>query len=179
MVWNTTQSAFYSAIDAFNKGEETGEIQGENCNEKSEKSEKRDDFGKQRERLSKIAQNSGNEKGNFPKISPKTGNKREGTHKNPIRKGNESDDKISPRGGDEPESFRKKTNNPLNGKDFPGDLSKYCCPNRRACQGCSKAPLSELFSDKDMLLIAGLIFVLSRQNADEKLILALAFVLLT
>lgn len=39
-------------------------------------------------------------------------------------------------------------------------------------------PISRILSDGDMLLIAGLIFVLMRENADKKLILALAIVLL-
>lgn len=57
------------------------------------------------------------------------------------------------------------------------------CPN---CPRIRQAPndqisrlVSEKFSDKDMLLIAGLIFLLMKQGADRKLILALAFVLLS
>lgn len=54
------------------------------------------------------------------------------------------------------------------------------------CRGCSEMrekklpsdPFSRLLSDKDMLLIAGLIFILMHENADKKLIIALAFVLL-
>ena len=40
------------------------------------------------------------------------------------------------------------------------------------------SPQQELFRDKDMLLIAALILLLMHENADSKLILALAFVLL-
>lgn len=39
-------------------------------------------------------------------------------------------------------------------------------------------PISRIMSDRDMLLIAGLIFILWRENADKKLIMALAIVLL-
>lgn len=53
------------------------------------------------------------------------------------------------------------------------------CPNCRYRQNNTQNPLSQLFSDKDMLLIAGLIFLLIKQGADKKLILALAFVLLS
>ncbi len=60
-------------------------------------------------------------------------------------------------------------------------------PNGQCSRGCPHCrvyrrqppPLSGLLSDTDMLLIAGLILILMRQNADQKLILALAFVLLT
>lgn len=39
-------------------------------------------------------------------------------------------------------------------------------------------PISRIMSDRDMLLVAGLIFILWRENADRKLIMALAIVLL-
>lgn len=129
MVWNTTQSAFYKAIDAFNNGDHSGDFQDDVRNEKC------------------------------------------------------CDDSKS-------EAPLKPPKNPeKNGKDLGRDREKKdACsealpPNH--CQGCpvcqrrSSAPLSELFSDRDMLLIAGLILILSQQNADRKLILALAFVLLT
>ena len=47
------------------------------------------------------------------------------------------------------------------------------CPNNSG-----RNPLDSLFSDSDMLLIAGLIFVLMTQKADNKLIIALAIALL-
>lgn len=56
------------------------------------------------------------------------------------------------------------------------------CPSYPNCpigQSCSRNSLTQLFSDRDMLLIAGLIFLLIKQGADKKLILALAFVLLS
>lgn len=54
------------------------------------------------------------------------------------------------------------------------------CPHIRQNQGdLITRTISEKFSDRDMLLIAGLIFLLMKQGADKKLILALAFVLLS
>ena len=114
MVWNTTQSALYKAIDAFNNGEITG----------TEQDRLRNSF----------------EKAEMPPKTPQ---------KDPENNG---DNMECPR------------------------LNCRHCPAR---QISSPAPLSKLFSDNDMLLIAGLILILSRQNADRKLILALAFVLLT
>lgn len=53
---------------------------------------------------------------------------------------------------------------------------------RNECRGCPNSlpndPISLIMSDKDMLLIAGLIYILWRENADRKLIMALAIVLL-
>lgn len=53
------------------------------------------------------------------------------------------------------------------------------CPNCRYRQSTARNTLSQIFSDKDKLLIAGLILLLIKQGADNKLILALAFVLLS
>lgn len=50
---------------------------------------------------------------------------------------------------------------------------KKCCKNR-----CGNNPLSELFADGDFLMIAALIFILYKNGADQKLIIALVFVLL-
>ena len=107
MVWNTTQSAFYEAIDAFNNGENTSSDQGKSCNS--------------------------DEEAKAPQKPPE--------------------------------------NSVKNGDNF--------CQHCPACQRTYSTGLSRLFSDSDMLLIAGLILILSRQDADRKLILALAFVLLT
>lgn len=52
------------------------------------------------------------------------------------------------------------------------------CPACQSCQVRAQNPLSNLLADKDMLLIAGLILLLIKQGADQKLILALVFVLL-
>ena len=126
MVWNTTQSAFYKAIDAYNNGERPGgiqdEIHGEEC---------RDD--------------------NTAKMPSKEPPK-------------------------EPDKNGEAPCCPQGCNEAPKQMN---CPRCPACRNSSPAPLSKLFSDNDMLLIAGLILILSRQNADRKLILALAFVLLT
>lgn len=60
------------------------------------------------------------------------------------------------------------------------------CGGNTYCENCQKRhinnssydPISRIMSDRDMLLIAGLIFILVRENADKTLILALAIVLL-
>ncbi len=60
------------------------------------------------------------------------------------------------------------------------------CEKKIRCENCTKNrayrkpsdPISKIMSDKDMLLIAGLIFILMKENADKSLILALAIVLL-
>ncbi len=57
---------------------------------------------------------------------------------------------------------------------------------KKRCENCPKKcaynppsdPISRIMSDRDMLLIAGLIFVLMKENADKTLILALVIVLL-
>lgn len=41
-----------------------------------------------------------------------------------------------------------------------------------------RSPLDAIFSDRDMLLIAALIIILLHENADKRLIAALAFVLI-
>lgn len=124
MVWNTTQSAFYKAIDAFNNGEEIGKKQPGHCN---------DDHVEKKEDLC--------------------------TDKCPE------------------ESCKDHCREEENCRFDPPCTNR--CPSCRACQRRTASPLSELFSDSDMLLLAGLILILSQQNADKKLILALAFVLLT
>ena len=126
MVWNTTQSAFYKAIDAYNNGERPGDTRDE-IREK----ECRDDNG--------------------TKMPPK---------KPPKDPDNNAEAPFCPQGCNEA-------------------AKRAECPRCPACRNSSPASLSKLFSDNDMLLIAGLILILSRQNADRKLILALAFVLLT
>lgn len=65
-----------------------------------------------------------------------------------------------------------------------GSSAQCSCPR---CAGCGRPvqknnggnPLEALFSDRDSLLLAALIFVLLQEKADMKLIAALAFVLLT
>ena len=57
--------------------------------------------------------------------------------------------------------------------------SQYCGCNCRYNKApvYKNDPLSKMFSDSDMLLIVILIFILYRNGADKKLIMALAFVL--
>lgn len=127
MVWNTTQSAFYRAIDAFNNGETAG---GE----------------------------------------------RHGHDEEPCceRAGERSEERYSERDhrNRDEDCCRRED------RDCRG-IPEERCPGCRACQYRPAAPPADLFSDRDMLLIAGLLLILSHQNADKKLILALAFVLLT
>lgn len=53
------------------------------------------------------------------------------------------------------------------------------CPETNASKpNIARNPLEKLFSDKDTLLLAALIIILLHENADMKLIAALAFVLL-
>ena len=119
MVWNTTQSAFYKAIDAFNNGEKPCENRDAAYSEKC----------------------CGETRSETP------------PRERPVTCGNNANNRDT--------------------------LQQYPCRQCPACQKSSPSPFSNLFSDSDMLLIAGLILILSRQNADRKLILALAFVLLT
>lgn len=67
-------------------------------------------------------------------------------------------------------SNNKHTSSPHTGKSFysTGGMSSSRCPN---------TPFAKPI-DKDFLLIMGLIFILSKEGADSKLILALAIVLL-
>lgn len=113
MVWNSTQSALYRAIDRHNDGDSESDFRRKKFDEK-----------------------------------------------------------------DSEKSCRE--NAPENGGKFVrGETKKRCenCPNHRVC-GAPSDPISRIMSDRDMLLIAGLIFVLMRENADKTLILALAIVLL-
>ena len=128
MVWNTTQSALYKAIDAFNNGEEIT-----------------------------IKQTAFDNKSNG--CDP-----------------GKSDADRSPcsgaRSGDEERRCDAQPGCAVNAPQMN-------CPCCRPCQNRPASPLSQLISDRDMLLIAGLILLLSQQNADRKLIMALAFVLLS
>ncbi|MBD5384488.1 MAG: hypothetical protein HDR72_05770 [Ruminococcaceae bacterium] len=113
MVWNSTQSALYRAIDRHNGGDSEGEFRREENVEKG--------------------------------------------------------------GG---RSCRE--NAPKNGGKFVREEAENRCENcpRNHAHNTQSDPISRIMSDRDMLLIAGLIFVLMRENADKTLILALAIVLL-
>lgn len=67
-------------------------------------------------------------------------------------------------------SVNRKVNNPT--QNCVGNCKK-CCKKQRG-----NNPLSELFADGDFLMIAALIFILYKNGADQKLIIALVFVLL-
>lgn len=117
MVWSSTQSALYRAVDAHNDGNFKGGISHEKSVSKSV--QKSCDFSCR------------NDEENRPEKHPE----------------NRSEKNV-----------------------------------RNECRGCPKNvrsdPISRIMSDRDMLLIAGLMYILWRENADRKLILALAFVLL-
>lgn len=92
--------------------------------------------------------------------------------------------------------FGSTKRNNSNNNCHTNDAQNHCknvsqnCP-RNDCQSCpenstrncsqnkGKNILDSLFSDKDMLLIAGLMLVLLSESADYKLIIALAAVLLS
>lgn len=113
MVWNSTQSALYKAVNAHNGG---GDERQNTAPKKVRKNaQKTPDFS----RGNNVKNHSENRSGNFMQ--------------NECR----------------------------------------CCPNN-----APNDPISRIMSDRDMLLIAGLIFILWRENADRKLIMALAIVLL-
>lgn len=113
MVWNSTQSALYRAIDRHNGG----------CAE--------DDFRREENVEKSVGKPCGDHE---PKNS-----------ENYVRK--------------EP---KKRCEN---------------CPKNRA-HNVPSDPISRIMSDRDMMLIAGLIFILLKENADKTLILALVIVLL-
>ena len=75
-------------------------------------------------------------------------------------------------------NYRKSVENNRENSAFY-KAEKHCekCPKKPSAR-MRTDPISRVLSDKDMLLIAGLIFILARENADKKLILALAIVLL-
>ena len=74
--------------------------------------------------------------------------------------------------------FQKREKNNSRNTDFDG--IKNCCENcpKKHINSTPSDPISRIMSDRDMLLIAGLIFILAREDADKKLIMALAIVLL-
>lgn len=121
MVWSSTQSALYKAVDDFNSGNFSCEKREEKFTENS--------CGKIADNLRENhTENSGKKRceNSCEKCCKKCGYFSENSHKN-----------------------------------------------------CQKTdPVSRILSDKDMLLIAGLIFILINEKADSNLILALLIVLL-
>ena len=147
MVWNSTQSALYKAVDDYNSsvilGEKyTGKIPENNPEKCTEKVP---------EKCSKIDVNFGQ------KIDENCDhNSREKTAENCSKNC---------------ANFKQKNDENCTEKcpRFTEDFCKNCPKNDT---------FSRLFSDKDFLLVAGLILVLLNEKADMKLILALAIVLL-
>ena len=147
MVWNSTQSALYKAVDDYNSSVISGENYSRNCIENNlEKCTE-----KVPENCSKIDVN----------FDQKIGEKSE---------------RIS----------CKKTaeNCSKNCANFKEKIDENCTEKcskftENFCKNCPKNDtFSRLFSDKDFLLVAGLILVLLNEKADMKLILALVIVLL-
>lgn len=76
--------------------------------------------------------------------------------------------------------FSPRNNEKKSADDRARDRCEKCPRNDSAAcpKNVPSDPLSRIMSDRDMLLIAGLIFILWHENADKKLIMALAIVLL-
>jgi len=108
MVWNTDQTALYSAVERYNSGLDAA---------------------------------SGSSRHERPKKPEKTGQRPE----NP--------------------ACEKPQNIPGKQNEFLRSIPR-------------RSPLETIFSDRDMLLIAALIIILMHENADKRLIAALAFVLI-
>ena len=140
MVWNSTQSALYKAVDDYNSSVISGENHSRNCIENNlEKC------------TEKVSENCSKIDVNFD------------------QKIGENCERIS----------CEKTAENCSKKFCENSAEK--CPkfNENFCKNCPKNdPFSRLFSDRDFLLVAGLILVLLNEKADFKLILALAIVLL-
>ncbi len=58
------------------------------------------------------------------------------------------------------------------------DCQKSTLPHNQSVKKNNSSTMQNLFADKDFLLILGLILILTKEGADNKLILALAVVLL-
>ena len=147
MVWNSTQSALYKAVDDYNSSVISGENHSRNCIENNlEKC------------TEKVSENCSKIDVNFD------------------QKIGEKSERIS----------CKKTaeNCSKNCANFKEKIDENCTEKcskftENLCKNCPKNDtFSRLFSDKDFLLVAGLILVLLNEKADMKLILALAIVLL-
>ena len=140
MVWNSTQSALYKAVDDYN----SSVISGENC----------------RENYAQKIPEKHPEKC-IEKCTEKVPEKCcENCSKNSV-------------------NFEEKSAENCSKKSCENSAEK--CPEftENFCKNCPKNdPFTRLFSDRDFLLVAGLILVLLNEKADFKLILALAIALL-
>ncbi len=159
MVWNSTQSALYKAVDDYNSRVNSGEFYHNNYTEK----------------MPEI---------NLEKCTEKV-------PENCMKNSSNFDEKFG-------ENFAEKSfekcaekcsKNSVNFEEkFGENNTKNCrenctekCPKftENFCKNCPKNDtFSRLLSDKDFLLVAGLILVLLNEKADMKLILALVIVLL-
>ena len=135
MVWNSTQSALYKAVDDYNSTVIPGEKYTENYAEKTPEIHLENHAEKMPEKCSK----------NDVNFEQKIGENRA---KKICEKSAENCSEKCPK--------------------FTENFCKNCPKNDA---------FSRLFSDKDFLLVAGLILVLLNEKADMKLILALAIVL--
>ena len=125
MVWNSTQSALYKAVDDFNSSANQCENICENYTEKIPQ---------------KFIEN------------------------NPEKCAQKSRENCTEKCTD------------FEGKKCEKNARNFC---ENDCKNCPKNDVvSRLFSDRDFLLVAGLILILMNEKADFKLILALAIVLL-
>ena len=155
MVWNSTQSALYKAVDDYNSSVISGENYSRNCIENNlEKC------------TEKVPENSSKIDVNFEEKFGEnhTQNQPEKFTENCSKKNNNFERKFCEKSE---QNYRE------NCAEKCPKFTENCCKN------CPKNdPFSRLFSDKDFLLIAGLILVLLNEKADMKLVLALVIVLL-
>lgn len=190
MVWSTTQSALYNDLSRYYEDDErplknrensdpfkTGSVE-KNCDELPEKS-------------------GDNTPENYYDNSHE--NYCNNSHENCCGNSHEKCGDNTPENCRNNSSEKRRDNLPEKcGNKYPRNFGNKCgkdpekdhenknptvCPNcpriRQAPSGQISRLISDKFSDRDMLLIAGLIFLLMKQGADKKLILALAFVLLS
>lgn len=72
-----------------------------------------------------------------------------------------------------------ENNNKNYRKNYRQVRNNNCHKNYRIINTHNNFNISNLFSDSDFVLICTLIFILSKNNADKKIILALVFVLIS
>lgn len=154
MVWSTTQSALYNDLSRYYEDEKKPRKNSENTENSSEKTDEKC--------CNKLPEKCPRD---CDQIIPENCCKDSHENCGIIR------------------SEKPAENHPK--KDPPACPARQACPNCPHCPNYPNIrqtpsdPISRIISDKDMLLIAGLIFLLMKQGADQKLILALAFVLLS
>ena len=150
MVWSTTQSALYNDLSRYYEDDKKPRRSCENSNNSAQNSPEKCNEKLPEKCENKCPENCGN---NYPE-----------------KCGNKFPEKC-------PKKHDKKPEKNCEDRDLP--VCQNCPCNRQTPTDQISKIISDKFSDKDMLLIAGLIFLLMKQGADKKLILALAFVLLS